>query len=278
MKTLYVSDLDGTLLRRDVRISPYSCGVINSLIENGLMFSYATARSIYTAETAAQGLNVRLPVIINNGVSIIDPVTKKRYVTNCFSDDEAAEIYDILMSFGIFPSVAAIIDGNEKYLYDRNNINPKLAEFIASRKNDSRNTPLDDTSVILDGDVFYFTCIGEVEKLLSAYDVIKKMNDKYTSIFQYDIYSGEPWLEVMPLYATKANAVRQLKQMYNCDTVVVFGDGINDIPMFKSADRCYAVANAADELKALATDIIESNENDGVARWLLENFNADAEI
>ena len=278
MKTLYVSDLDGTLLRRDVRISPYSCGVINSLIENGLMFSYATARSIYTAETAAQGLNVRLPVIINNGVSIIDPVTKKRYVTNCFSDDEAAEIYGILMSFGIFPSVDAIIDGNEKYLYDRNNINPKLAEFIASRKNDSRNTPLDDTSVILDGDVFYFTCIGEVEKLLSAYDVIKKMNDKYTSIFQYDIYSGEPWLEVMPLYATKANAVRQLKQMYNCDTVVVFGDGINDIPMFKSADRCYAVANAADELKALATDIIESNEDDGVARWLLENFNASAEI
>ena len=66
--------------------------------------------------------------------------------------------------------------------------------------------------------------------------------------------------------------------MYNCDTVVVFGDGINDIPMFKSADRCYAVANAADKLKALATDIIESNEDDGVARWLLENFNTDAEI
>lgn len=272
MKTLYVSDLDGTLLRRDVRISPYSCEVINSLIEKGLMFSYATARSIYTSETAAQGLNVKLPVITSNGASIIDAFTKERYVINCFTDDEAAQIYDILMSFGIFPRIDSIIDGNEKFLYDRNNINPALADFIALRKNDMRNTPLDDTSVILDGDVFYFTCVGEEEKLLSAYDVLKKMEDKYTSFFQYDIYSGEPWLEILPLTATKANAVSQLKQMYNCDKVVVFGDGVNDIPMFKDADRCYAVANAVDELKAIATDVIKSNEDDGVARWLLENF------
>ena len=73
-------------------------------------------------------------------------------------------------------------------------------------------------------------------------------------------------------YRDKANAVSQLKQMYNCDKVVVFGDGVNDIPMFKGADRCYAVANAVDELKAIATDVIKSNEDDGVARWLLENF------
>ena len=98
------------------------------------------------------------------------------------------------------------------------------------------------------------------------------MEDKYTSFFQYDIYSGEPWLEILPLTATKANAVRQLKQMCDCDTIVVFGDGINDIPMFKSADHCYAVANAVDELKAIATDVIKSNEDDGVALWLLENF------
>ena len=38
--------------------------------------------------------------------------------------------------------------------------------------------------------------------------------------------------------------------------------------MFEISDDCYAVPNAMEELKAVATGIIESNEEDGVARWL----------
>ena len=52
---------------------------------------------------------------------------------------------------------------------------------------------------------------------------------------------------------------------------MVFGDGINDLEMFEVADECYAMSNAEPELKAAATKIIESNDNDGVARWLAEN-------
>lgn len=54
-----------------------------------------------------------------------------------------------------------------------------------------------------------------------------------------------------------------------CRHIVCFGDGINDIPMFRIADECYAVANAAPELKEIATDIIPCNNEDGVAKWLL---------
>ena len=53
--------------------------------------------------------------------------------------------------------------------------------------------------------------------------------------------------------------------------MVSFGDAINDIPMFQVSDECYAVSNAVDELKKIATGIIESNEEDGVARWLQRN-------
>ena len=59
--------------------------------------------------------------------------------------------------------------------------------------------------------------------------------------------------------------------MWDCTRVISFGDAINDLPMFEISDECYAVENAVDELKAAATGIIESNENDGVAKWLLEN-------
>ena len=51
----------------------------------------------------------------------------------------------------------------------------------------------------------------------------------------------------------------------------MFGDGENDVDMFKEADECYAVENAVEELKAIATGVIGSNDADGVAKWLREN-------
>ena len=50
MRTLYVSDLDGTLLRPDGRVSAYSLGVLNRLIEAGVLFTYATARSLSSGQ------------------------------------------------------------------------------------------------------------------------------------------------------------------------------------------------------------------------------------
>ena len=63
-------------------------------------------------------------------------------------------------------------------------------------------------------------------------------------------------------------AARRLKALLGCTRLVAFGDGLNDLELFRLADECYAVANAAPQLKALATAVIASNEDDGVARWL----------
>lgn len=58
----------------------------------------------------------------------------------------------------------------------------------------------------------------------------------------------------------------------NCEKLVVFGDGKNDIDMFLMADESYAVQNADNELKKYADAIIPSNDNDGVAKWLEHNY------
>ena len=113
----------------------------------------------------------------------------------------------------------------------------------------------------------YTTCIETPEKIKLFYD---KYKDIYHCVYQKDIYSDEQWLEIMPKDVTKASAVKKLKQITQSDYVVVFGDGINDLEMFGAADECYAMANAEPELKAAATKIIESNDNDGVAHWLAE--------
>ena len=46
----------------------------------------------------------------------------------------------------------------------------------------------------------------------------------------------------------------------------MFGDRKNDLDMFRFADEAYAVQNADEELKAVATEIIGCNDEDGVAK------------
>lgn len=272
-KTLYVSDLDGTLLHSNERMSERSCNIINSLVDKGMIFSYATARSVHTASKATSGLIAKIPLIVYNGAFIVDNLTKERICTNTFTDIQAEEIYCILTDNGIEPIVYSLINGIEKFSYFTDKINGAVKAFINTRENshthDFRNNPLSDNDDILKGEKYYFTCIDDEEKL---YPVYMKLRESYTCVYHKDIYSGDRWLEIMPIKSTKANAILQLKELYNCDRVVSFGDGSNDIPMFKISDECYAVANAADELKKLATGIISSNNDDGVARWLIENL------
>lgn len=86
MKTLYISDLDGTLLHSDKTISDYTNQVINSLTERGMIFSYATARSYITAKKVAKGLSAKIPLIVYNGTFVIDNLTGEILLANYFDD------------------------------------------------------------------------------------------------------------------------------------------------------------------------------------------------
>lgn len=111
-----------------------------------------------------------------------------------------------------------------------------------------------------EGSIFYITCIDSPEKLKPMYD---KYKETFHCVYQKDIYTDEQWLEIMPLAASKANAIKQLQKLLGCDRVVAFGDGRNDIDMFELADESYAVQNADEQLKSYATAVISSNDEDG---------------
>lgn len=57
-RTLYVTDLDGTLLNRKDRINPESIEIINRLVGDGMLFTYATARSLVSASAVTRGLKI----------------------------------------------------------------------------------------------------------------------------------------------------------------------------------------------------------------------------
>lgn len=263
-KTLYLSDLDGTLLNSEQRTSEYTNRVINSIVSNGAVFSYATARSWNTARKVTDGITVSIPAIVYNGAFVIDTVSGERLISNYF-DSSVHSVIDEMVSQGIYPTVYSVRGDNEKFSFVKGRITSGMADFVESRKGDSRTNPVSSRAELHEGDIFYLTCIDEYEKLKPFFDKYKM---KYHCVFQRDIYSNEQWLEIMPINASKSRAAVQLKEYLGCDRLVVFGDALNDKDLFECADEAYAVENAADELKSIATAVIESNNNDGVAKWL----------
>ena len=83
MKTLYISDLDGTLLNNSGHISENSLAILNGLSEKGLLFSIATARSIMTARDLLGALRLNAPIVLMNGVFLFDLKANKA-TTVCF--------------------------------------------------------------------------------------------------------------------------------------------------------------------------------------------------
>lgn len=268
-KTLYVSDLDGTLLRNDQTLSPFTTQTLNRLIEKGLLFSYATARSNYSASKITSALQAQIPVIVYNGTFILENQTQKPLLSNTFSKEEGGQILSKLLRGGIYPVVYSFLGGRETFSYraDRQSRGTKL--FLDQHRGDERERPVFDDDALFAGDLFHFSCIDEPEKLLPIYE---KFKEAFSCVYYREAYTNEQWLEIHPKAATKANAVLELKKLLHCDRVVCFGDGKNDLSMFALADECYAVENAAEELKAIATGVIDCNDQDGVAKWLLAQF------
>lgn len=271
-KILYVTDLDGTLLNQKDRINKKSLEIINGLVEEGMLFTYATARSLVSASVVTEGLTTKIPVIAYNGAFIFQPDTGEILLREDFDRDERAHATEVIRANGVWPLVYAFVDGVERVSWLSGRENDGIRRYLSLRKGDRRLRPVEDDERFYQGEIFYFTCIGEKEELWPVYDILSK-DERYRCTIQQELYRPEYFCEVMPVGATKANAIRKLKKIWNCDRVVSFGDAVNDIPMFEISDECYAVENAVEKLKAAATGIIDSNENDGVARWLKEHYN-----
>lgn len=273
MKTLYVTDLDGTLLNSNSSISEYSKNIINGLVEKGMLFTYATARSLTSASVVAKGLSTEIPVIAYNGAFIVEPSNGKILSSNFITEEQKEFLKETFQKHNVSPLVYAYVDGVEKVTWRTAMENEGIQHYLGVRKGDKRFNPLteEEADRLYLGDSFYYTCIGEKEELLPVYEILKD-NEAFNVLFHQEIYRPEYWCEILPKKATKANAIAELKKLWGCDRVVSFGDAVNDIPMFEISDECYAVENAVEGLKKIATGIIGSNEEDGVAKWLMENW------
>jgi hypothetical protein len=268
--TLYLTDLDGTLLTSGQALTPYTAGAVNRFIEGGGLFSYATARSRVTASTVTAGLTLTLPVVCYNGAFIYGS-TGEIKTAHYFTGDKLNEIRQALTARGVTPMVHAYINGVEKFSFIEDETNPGLTFHLTTRPGDVRRRAVTSHDELYAGDVFYVVCIGSGEALLPLRDAYKK-DPQVQCLYQRDLYYDAMWCELLPAKATKAQGALALMEMLGCKRLVAFGDGINDLPLFEIADERYAVANAVPELKAIATAVLGGNNEDGVAKWLAERL------
>ncbi len=271
INTLYVSDLDGTLLDKDSNISEYSKAKITELMSKGMKFTIATARSWSSASKLVKDLNLTLPVATYNGAFIIDPISGRIVESGCLEKDKSEYALKVFLQAKIYPLVYAFINGKEKVSWVNGYENEGIKDYVKSRGNDRRLRPVNTPEDLFVGDIFYLTAIGTKKELESLIPLFEG-NDYFSFTFQRELYKDEYWLEIKKFDATKAVGVEKLKKITGCTRVVCFGDSTNDIPMFSISDEAYAVTNATPKLIEAATQVIGSADDDGVARWLSENY------
>ncbi|MGX1910944.1 HAD family hydrolase [Streptomyces phaeochromogenes] len=81
------------------------------------------------------------------------------------------------------------------------------------------------------------------------------------------VMAGEGIVEILPLGLSKATGLSLAARRLGVKAAetIAFGDMPNDIPMFAWSAHCVAMANAHEELKAVADELTLSNEEDGIA-------------
>ena len=277
--TLYISDMDGTLLQPTGTVSANTVQILSDLIEQGLHFTVATARTPLSALPLLRDIPIHDPMILMNGALFYDPQTKqfsnpvpleKESLEILAKAEQASGMEGMLFSVenGRFSiSLGRVKDCMWNGYFDLGKV--ALVEAI------EQNIQSASAAGLLDNAVVYGLYMdNEPTKLDILYELLK--GSGLTVDYYKDKYTENRWcIEICNKAATKGNALATLKQQ-GYTPLIGFGDSWNDLPFFESCNEAYAVSNASPELKQIATAVIMSNAEDGVAEHIAQLFQKDS--
>jgi len=250
MIEMIVLDLDNTLLNSDESISEKSIETLKKCQVLGIKIAFATARS--TQSAARFFKQFRPDVFIGYGGALILEKEKIIYRFDISAEISTQIIKECLASSEI--CVKAINENiaftnNLKYLADSPHY--QFADSLSEYSQSFLKISLESTQHEL------------IEKLATKYPMLNTLR-----------YTGEDLYQFTNRDAVKWNALAVVAKHYNIDVnkFIAFGDDVNDLEMLEKCGIGVAVSNAIDAIKAVADDICDTNDNDGVAKWLDEHI------
>ena len=277
IRTLYVSDMDGTLLGDDSQLSATTVSTLNRIIgELGGLFTVATARTPATVVPLMQDVHANLPFIVIGGSAMWNPVTGAYENTRGISDATINAVADVFDRHGIHPFIYRRHGSSMLYTHHCGPVSAQEERFIADRRYlPLKKFILDDQNFRHSPDeallIFSMNKYAVLETI--AHDL--RTIDTCAVMLYHDIFDeSEGYLEIFTAGTSKADAIHNLAGMVGARRVVVFGDNNNDIAMMRAAHHSVAVENAFPEVRAAASEVIGPNTADSVARWIEQDLKA----
>ena len=274
-KILYLSDLDGTLLRPDATLDPRDAEQLNALAAAGVSISYATARTIASVSHILAQIRFTEnspPIALMNGVLIRD-MARQRYVQRAVCGSEiAARLFDAMRDAGTYPFVYTLTEDGALTTCYRAVPNAAMQAFMDDRiqRYGKPFRKINGTEDI-DGDIIYFCLVAPEEDVRRAEAAIAGIPHIRTTSYRDSYDTGVFYLEIFDEHASKKHAAEYLRHCTGADMIVCFGDNLNDLPMFEASDIRVAAENAHPTLKAQADAMAHSGVAAFIAQHAREN-------
>ena len=273
MDTLYVTDLDGTLLNSSSKLMPETYEILQPLIDGGLSLAIASARSHNSILDIIKPLKVNLPILCHNGTFIYDPIKEAFIHTVTLPGEDIECIIDMALSHGLYPFIYTLKGNTPHVFYSK-------LESFAEKTYFKTRMEMGDRRFVHDRDyelykneaAFYISIVGPYGPLSEVVKYYADVEDVEVSLTKDVYFENFWWVEIMPEKAGKGNGIEFLRKLYNPSKIVCFGDNKNDITMFQKADYALSVENAISELKAIADEVIGTNNDNSVAKYIKEHY------
>jgi len=258
---LIIFDIDGTLQNSRHEISPYSVEVIQRLQAQDILISICTGKILPAVKVPAEKLKIQIPIIMGNG-SILQYANGQMVHASFFDEEIVRMIISLISSCDVDISVFT-----PEAIYVR-----KITKSVKAMMGFGAPHPQEISSwEMMQKDVqrvikFVMLNMGGTTALQPVADALKSHLDGRVSYFPTMSYM----LEILPAGENKASGLRRLADHLKIKTseIIAIGDGDNDVVMLDLAGLGVAVANGTPTCKASANLIIDSNDEDGPARFL----------
>ena len=245
---MIVTDLDGTLLRNDKTISDFTGDTIASLRANGVKFVIATARPVRSVKDFLPFLDFDAG-IYHNGAVICE---NGAVIAECGIEEPLCIVHRIMADN---PGIHISVEANDVLYanFDVSSIWGK-AEFVYTKDFAELKERVADKIIV---EAFSLEEMKRFEKYLPENLYLQLSENRIAMI--------------MNKRAAKSNAISVLaEKMGICmEEVVAFGDDYNDMDMLELCGKGVAVGNALEAVKDVADEVCGTNEEDGLANWII---------
>ena len=256
-----ISDLDGTLLNSDHKISRYTKTVFQELHNKNYLIIIATGRHHLDAMPIVAGLNVPLYLVTSNGARIHSPDKELLFSFNMESDAVKS-----VLSLDIDPEITTVLF--RENVWQTNKHNEKLNEFQPEVNYHPELVDFENVEDLSAIKVFFTH--DRHSKLIELRD---RILENHTGLFSH-AFSLPLCLEFMDKSVDKSVAIAKILELENFvfQQALSFGDGYNDENMLNSSGKGVVMGNAPDSLKNKLShlEVIMTNDNEGVAKYIAQ--------